>query len=360
MVESRCGILCSKCEYREKMGCQGCVAIHKPFWGDSCPVKDCCESRGHDHCGHCSNFPCKLLNDFAYDKEQGDNGKRIEVCRSWKSYDGHGINICSLTADEVETALSENKTLTLATCACNRVTIRPMSHVNDGLTVYFQTGENYLKTLQIKENSNVALCVGTYEIEGTAKIIGHPLNETNALFIQKLKEKHNNAFERWSSLPNQVVIKVEIGLVRQWRYVSGKPVVAIGKFGKSESIGIFDAQKFISDVASQNASALKGYFAPNAIVCWHDSNEKLTVDEYIRANCEYPGEWNGEVQRIEKTDVGIITVTKMASADEVHLITAFIKLTEGKITHMDEYYSECGEAPEWRKQMNIGKPITTN
>ncbi|MEW6710633.1 MAG: DUF3795 domain-containing protein, partial [Candidatus Riflebacteria bacterium] len=28
-------------------------------------------------------FPCQLLNKFAYDKEQGDNGKRIEQCRLW-------------------------------------------------------------------------------------------------------------------------------------------------------------------------------------------------------------------------------------------------------------------------------------
>ena len=51
MVESRCGILCGECGYREQMNCGG--------------------------------FPCDLLNMFAYDKEQGDNGKRIEQCRKW-------------------------------------------------------------------------------------------------------------------------------------------------------------------------------------------------------------------------------------------------------------------------------------
>ena len=29
MVESRCGILCSECEYREQVNCKGCVSIHK-------------------------------------------------------------------------------------------------------------------------------------------------------------------------------------------------------------------------------------------------------------------------------------------------------------------------------------------
>jgi hypothetical protein len=31
----------------------------------------------------CGDFPCDLLNQFAYDKEQGDDGKRIEQCRKW-------------------------------------------------------------------------------------------------------------------------------------------------------------------------------------------------------------------------------------------------------------------------------------
>jgi len=28
---------------------------------------------------------CQDLNDFAYDKEQGDDGKRIEQCKKWKA-----------------------------------------------------------------------------------------------------------------------------------------------------------------------------------------------------------------------------------------------------------------------------------
>ena len=83
MIESRCGILCSECDYQEQVGCIGCIHIKKPFWGDSCPVKTCCERKKLEHCGQCSLFPCDLLNQFAYDEEQGDGGKRIEQCRCW-------------------------------------------------------------------------------------------------------------------------------------------------------------------------------------------------------------------------------------------------------------------------------------
>ena len=83
MVESRCGLLCSECSYRERMGCKGCTSMEKPFWGDSCPVKSCCETKGQSHCGECGNFVCLQLHDFAYDAKQGDDGRRIEQCRKW-------------------------------------------------------------------------------------------------------------------------------------------------------------------------------------------------------------------------------------------------------------------------------------
>ena len=83
MVQSRCGILCDECEYKEKTGCKGCVNIQKPFWGEKCPVKSCCEEKGNTHCGMCGEFPCELLVQYAYDDNQGDDGKRIVQCRCW-------------------------------------------------------------------------------------------------------------------------------------------------------------------------------------------------------------------------------------------------------------------------------------
>ena len=146
---------------------------------------------------------------------------------SWENYESDGIGVCELTADDIISALEREATLTLATCADNRVTIRPMSHVNEGLTVFFQTGPRYLKTRQIKANPNVAMSVGTYEIEGIAEIVGHPMDDANQFFIEKYRTKHPNYAERWSTLPSQVLVRVEISLVRQWRYIDGKPVIAV-------------------------------------------------------------------------------------------------------------------------------------
>lgn len=84
MIESRCGLICEGCEYRADMGCPGCVHMSKPFWGDSCEVKSCCEGKGNAHCGECAEFPCATLKKFAYDMgEESDGGKRIEQCKGW-------------------------------------------------------------------------------------------------------------------------------------------------------------------------------------------------------------------------------------------------------------------------------------
>ena len=32
----------------------------------------------------------------------------------------------------------------------------------------------------------------------------------------------------------------------------------------------------------------------------------FTVEEYIKANCEYPGDWDGKIERIDKTNNNII------------------------------------------------------
>lgn len=81
-MESRCGILCSKCRFKLEEKCTGCVNIKQPFWG-TCPLKICCESKNIIHCGECTDFPCDKLKEFSYAEKEGDNGVRIEQCKSW-------------------------------------------------------------------------------------------------------------------------------------------------------------------------------------------------------------------------------------------------------------------------------------
>lgn len=120
-----------------------------------------------------------------------------------------------------------------------------------------------------------------------------------------------------------------------------------------------DVYKFWKDVLEQNADAIRGYFAKNAYINWHCTNEHFNVDEFIVANCEYPGNWDGEVERVEKTDDLLITVTHVYPQDRTlsFHVTSFIKVVDDKITAVDEYWADDGTAPEWRLKKRIGKTI---
>lgn len=124
---------------------------------------------------------------------------------------------------------------------------------------------------------------------------------------------------------------------------------------------VFDMElkKYWRAVLEQNEDALRAYFHENAYINWHCTNERFNVDEFIKANCEYPGSWDGEVERIEKLNDLFITVTHVFSKDAAlsFHVTSFIKVTDGKITALDEYWADDGAAPEWRRNMHIGKAI---
>ncbi|MBN1618609.1 DUF3795 domain-containing protein [Candidatus Dojkabacteria bacterium] len=58
-----------------------------PFWG-KCEVAMCSINKKLNDCSECGDFPCELLKKYAYDKEQGDNGKRIDNLRELKKAKG--------------------------------------------------------------------------------------------------------------------------------------------------------------------------------------------------------------------------------------------------------------------------------
>ena len=120
-----------------------------------------------------------------------------------------------------------------------------------------------------------------------------------------------------------------------------------------------DIRSFWHDVLCQNRDALPTYFDEKAVICWHCTNEQFTVSEYVRANCDYPGNWDGEIERIETIGETIISAVHVYTIDKIasfHVVS-FMKLKDGLICNMDEYWSDDADAPDWRRRMNIGRPI---
>lgn len=120
-----------------------------------------------------------------------------------------------------------------------------------------------------------------------------------------------------------------------------------------------EIQRFWQDVLRQDEDAIRAYFHKDACIKWHCTNEEFSVDEFIRANCEYPGDWDGNIERIEQINDLLITLTLVYPKDRsssFHVVS-FIKLENDLIRSVDEIWADDGEAPAWRKEMKIGKPI---
>lgn len=120
-----------------------------------------------------------------------------------------------------------------------------------------------------------------------------------------------------------------------------------------------DIDKFWKDVLEQKADAIREYFDRNAYINWHCTNEHFTVDEFIIANCEYPGSWDGVVERVEQVNNLFITVTHVYPKNRTlsFHVTSFIQVIDGKIAAVDEYWADDGIAPQWRLDKHIGKAV---
>ncbi len=112
-------------------------------------------------------------------------------------------------------------------------------------------------------------------------------------------------------------------------------------------------------VAAQDRESLAGWFAPGAVIRWHCTNERFTPAEFIEANCQYPGQWQGRLERALWAGDQLITVTLVSAVDgslSCH-VSSFFRFQDGKILSLDEYWADDGPPPRWRQEMQLGDKI---
>lgn len=88
--QSRCGLLCDGCSFKESHNCGGCIETNgHPFHGE-CPIAGCCQDKGYTHCGECDIMPCDKLHEYSCGEgEHCDvpKGARLEMLQYWKKND---------------------------------------------------------------------------------------------------------------------------------------------------------------------------------------------------------------------------------------------------------------------------------
>ena len=121
--------------------------------------------------------------------------------------------------------LEKKSHMVLGTCADNRVTTRNVSTIFMNGKIYFQTDTQFMKYIQITKNQNVSLCESNIQAEGVAKVLGHPSEEHNKNFLDMFSQKHKGSFERYTYLPNEIVIEVTPTLIQMWAYENDRPYI---------------------------------------------------------------------------------------------------------------------------------------
>lgn len=120
-----------------------------------------------------------------------------------------------------------------------------------------------------------------------------------------------------------------------------------------------DVLEYWNAVLRQDREALSVFFWEDAWVNWHNTNEHFTVREFIQANCDYPGQWDGEVERVVELGNQVITVTWVYNREKTiscHAVSFFC-IRDDKIQYVDEYWGDDGSPPRWRQALHIGRPI---
>lgn len=120
-----------------------------------------------------------------------------------------------------------------------------------------------------------------------------------------------------------------------------------------------DLKRYWNAVLKQQAEEMRCFFHKEAYVNWHNTNEHFTADEFVEVNCRYPGQWDGDIERVVENGEVTVVAVHVFSCDKKQSfhVTSFIREKEGKIVSVDEYWGDDGTVPQWRKEQHIGTPI---
>lgn len=119
-------------------------------------------------------------------------------------------------AESFLTKIKENRLCVLATSKDNYVRAGSMGYASNGFDLYCFSGVNTRKCRQIEANSNVAIVIQNLQLEGTASIGKHPLEEPEFLKIYKASypdsfDAHSKRYFEASTDMRVIKIKVNRG-----------------------------------------------------------------------------------------------------------------------------------------------------
>jgi len=119
--------------------------------------------------------------------------------------------------------------------------------------------------------------------------------------------------------------------------------------------------EFLIKYWKKQPEEVKHFFHSEALSYLHDSNEVLTVDDWVAHFSELADDWDTTVDRIETLGENCyMTITFHRSPSWNGFVTSIFTINDGKITELHEYYSPCDDnvVPQWREDLKDEEKIT--
>ena len=133
----------------------------------------------------------------------------------------------------------------LSTSVEGHVTSRKQRFIADRLTLYCYAIHGQRKYEQIVENPNVAVNIDYIQVEGTASLEGHPLEEKNSDFLRVFKETQPDAFVEYNNNIRDPGIDVSLIKIKPTRIallgsVDGEPCISILNIKTGKAYRVYD------------------------------------------------------------------------------------------------------------------------
>lgn len=114
---------------------------------------------------------------------------------------------------------------------------------------------------------------------------------------------------------------------------------------------MIDLLAYWQAIAAQNELEILRYFEENDVIVWNNTAEVFTPQQFAHINAVYPGSWQIELKKALSCGDSLVTVVRIDDGRVSLHATSFFTLKEDRILHLEEYFSEDGEKPEWRNTL---------
>jgi ketosteroid isomerase-like protein len=107
-------------------------------------------------------------------------------------------------------------------------------------------------------------------------------------------------------------------------------------------------------MATNDFHSVKAVLAPQFVLEWPQSKERIRGGEnFARMNADYPtsGRWEFRINRLVASGNRVVTQVSVTDGAQSAEPISFFTVSEGKITHLLEYWPEPFAAPENRSHL---------